>query len=188
MDSDSIDLSPNPINSDIDEYESKISHQFSLFTKNALNIRYCAEGYVKVKRKKDWALDPIFDKLQEDFHQWPQELSHELQINFPPDGALPQLPSHFIGNMHSHYQLGIIMLHRPQLVALAKQSMFNDDQWRQNMSMCYEAAKRLCRIQEALVQEYDMLGLLCMQRGMSYTIYAILTCIMLHLVSLKILE
>lgn len=187
-DSDTLDLSPHPINSDIDEYESMISHQFSYFAKNVLNIRHCVEAYVKVKRKKDWALDPIFEKLQETFHQWPNELSPELQLSMPSDGALPHLPSHFIGNIHTHFQLGIIMLHRPQIVALAKQALFDNGEWRQMMSMCYQAAKRLCRLQEAVVAQYDMLGLLCMQRGMSYTIYAILTCVMLHLVKSQLVK
>lgn len=185
VDGSTVEFDPNPVNADIDDYEAKISHQFAYYARNVRNIRSCVvEGYLKVKRKKEWALDPIFDELQAKFHRWPEELPQDLQLSLPSDGTLPHLPSHFIGNMHSHYQLGIIMLHRPQIVALAKQSMVANEQWRLHMAMSYAAAKRLCQIQEALIAQYDMTGLLCMQRGMSYTIYAILTCIMLHLVAI----
>lgn len=53
------------------------------------------------------------------------------------------------------------------------------------MTICYQSAKVLCRLQEALLAQFDMTGLLCMQRGINFTIYAILTCIMLHLIALS---
>ena len=51
------------------------------------------------------------------------------------------------------------------------------------MMTCYSAAKTMCKLQEAILKTYGMPGLLCMLRGMSFTIYAVLTCTMLHLVS-----
>ena len=44
-------------------------------------------------------------------------------------------------------------------------------------------AKILCRLQEAILGAFGLTGLLCMQRGINFTIYAILTCTMIHLVS-----
>ncbi len=50
------------------------------------------------------------------------------------------------------------------------------------MMVSYNAAKMLCRLQEAVLQTYGLLGLQCMQRGINFTIYAVLACIVLHLV------
>jgi hypothetical protein len=50
------------------------------------------------------------------------------------------------------------------------------------MLVCYNAAKMLCRLQEAVVGSFGLLGLQCMQRGINFTIYAVLACIVLHLV------
>ncbi len=117
------------------------------------------------------------------FKKWPDELPKDLQITLPQNGGVPSLASHFVGNMHSHYHLAIVMLHRPQLKA--SESFGADSQWRHHMTTCYRSAKVLCRIQEAVLAQYDLTGLLCMQRGINFTIYAILTCIMLHLVALS---
>jgi hypothetical protein len=51
------------------------------------------------------------------------------------------------------------------------------------MLVCYDAAKSLCRLQEAIVANFGLTGLQCMQRGYSFTVYAGLSCIVLHLVS-----
>ena len=84
--------------------------------------------------------------------------------------------------MHAHYQLGRIMLQRPQL--MASKSFAANSAWKQHMTSCYTSAKVLCRIQEAMFTQFGLQGLLCMQRGINFTIYAVLTSIMLHLVSI----
>ncbi|KAI1622697.1 hypothetical protein EDD37DRAFT_485345 [Exophiala viscosa] len=183
VDSTSVDISPSPPCSDVDDFERSISRQFAYFVLNVRNIRLITEVSIKLKRKKDWGLDQEFVKHNAAFKNWPDELPRDLKVVLPQKGAIPILPSHFVGNMHAHYQLAIVMLHRPQLKA--SESFGADSQWRHHMTICYQSAKVLCRLQEAVLAQYDLTGLLCMQRGINFTIYAILTCIMLHLIALS---
>ena len=181
VDPNTVETSTNPPGSDLDDYEKALSRQFAFFVRNARNIRLITDSSQKLKKKKDWGLDPEFVAYNVAFKKWPSELPKDLQILVPQENAPLSLPSHFIGNMHSHYQLGNLMLHRPQLVA--SKSFALDLQWKEQMSLCYNSAKMLCRLQEAIVAKFNMSGLMCMQRGINFTIYAILTCIMVHLVS-----
>lgn len=180
---DTVDTSPTPPNSNIDDYEKMISKQFSYWVKNVLNIRGITETYHKLKRKnKDWATDPTFVAYNEDFRKWPEEVPTDLQLPISADGSHPQLSSHFIANMHTHYQLGIVMLYKPQLTA--SKDFNNDEKWNYYMTTCYHAAKKICAYQEAILESFDIRGLACIQRGLSFPIYAILTCTMIHLVSI----
>jgi hypothetical protein len=181
VDPNSVDVSPNPPASDMNDFEASISRQFAYFLRNARNIRLITEVARKLKRKEDWGLDKELISYNVAFHKWPSELPKDLQVVMPPDGSKPKLSSHFVGNMHSHYHLGIVMLRRAQLTASEK--FADDDTWKQHMATCYNSAKALCRIQEAILSKYDLVGLLVMQRGINFTIYAILTCVMIHLVS-----
>lgn len=134
----------------------------------------------KARKGKDWRLDPKLVAYNVAFNNWPEELPQDLRLTLPADGSPPWLPTHFIGNMHSHYHLGKAMLHRPQLVAL--QASADETSWRHHMTVCYNSAKTLCRLQEAILESFGLRGLLCMLRGINFTIYAILTCTMIHLV------
>jgi hypothetical protein len=183
VDPNSVDISENPPCSDLDEYEKAISRQFAYFVRNARNIRLISDTYIKLKKKKDWALDQEFVAYNKAFKKWPDELPSDFQLHLSPTGQVPHVPSHFLGNMHSHYHLAVIMLHRPQLKA--SESFGADSQWRYHMSVCYNSAKILCRLQEGILANFDLTGLLVMQRGINFTIYAILTCVMLHLVALS---
>ncbi|KAK6368182.1 hypothetical protein LTS17_009923 [Exophiala oligosperma] len=183
VDPTSVDTSVNPPSSDVDDFEKAISRQFAYFVRNARNIRLITDVSIKLKKKKDWGLDQEFVAHNAAFKKWPDELPKDLQVTLPQGGGVPTLPSHFVGNMHSHYHLAIVMLHRPQLKA--SESFGPDSQWRHHMSTCYRSAKVLCRLQEAVLAQYDLTGLLYMQRGINFTIYAILTCIMLHLIALS---
>lgn len=182
VDPNSVDISPNPPSSDINDFETHISRQYAYFLRNARNIRLITEVARRLKRKEDWGLDKELIAYNVAFHKWPSELPKDLSISMPTDGSPLKLSSHFIGNMHSHYHLGIVMLRRAQLTASEK--FANDETWKQNMRACYTSAKTLCRLQEAILEKYDLAGLLVMQRGINFTIYAILTCVMIHLVSL----
>jgi hypothetical protein len=182
---DSIDMSPSPPCSQDDAFEAKISRQFAFFIRNVRNIRTIAETYHELSKTKDWGRHPKFVAHNQAFDRWPDALPPDLQLTLPADGSPPWLPSHFIGNMHSHYQLGRIMLQRPQL--MASKSFAADSVWKQHMTSCYNSAKVLCRLQEAIFSQYGLQGLLCMQRGINFTIYAVLTCVMLHLVSVLLL-
>ncbi|KAJ9615056.1 hypothetical protein H2200_001130 [Cladophialophora chaetospira] len=183
VDPNSVDISEHPPCSDLDEYEKAISRQFSYFVRNVRNIRLMSDAHIKLKKKKDWALDQEFVAYNVAFTKWPDQLPRDFQLHLSPTGEVPKITSHFVGNMHSHYQLAVVMLHRPQLKA--SESFGADSQWRHHMNICYNSAKVLCRLQEGILNIFDLNGLLVMQRGINFTIYAILTCVMLHLVALS---
>lgn len=180
---DTLDLSvPGPVpGSDDSEYH--VTRNFTYFTKVVRNVRRMNNVYAKIKKKKDWGIDPDFVQLNPSFDTWMNDLPGDLQVTFPPDGSPPWIPSHFIGNLHSYYYLGIIMLHRPQLTFM--DPVGPDGGWKHHMMICYSSAKLLCRLQESLLQTFGMTGLLCMQRGINFSIYCILTCTVLHLVSIS---
>jgi hypothetical protein len=167
----------------MNEFEASVSRRFAYFVRNARNIRLIGDTARKARKRndKDWGLDPELVAHNAAFDQWPNDLPRDLQLSLPTDGSPPWLPTHFIGNMHSHYQLGVLMLHRPQLVA--SKAFDNDLKWKRHMRLCYDSSKTLCRLQEAILTHFGPPGLLCMQRGINFTIYAILTCTMIHLVS-----
>lgn len=177
---DSLDLSIPRIRDD-ETLEFDVTRNFNYFTRVVRNVRRMNDVYGRIKKKKEWGIDPEMTLLNPSFESWKKDLPQDLHISFPPDTSPPWLPSHFIGNLHSYYYLSIIMLHRPQLQFLDPSSA--DGSWKKHMVICYDAAKYLCRIQEAIIQLFGMPGLLCMQRGVNFTIYGILTCIVLHLVS-----
>lgn len=174
-------MRPQLNNKDTDPFENDRSRQFSYFVRNVYNIRIYTELYHKIKRQKDWAADPRFSQNNPVFNDWYEGLPPDLQVTYPEDGSPPWLPSHFVGNMHTHYHLALIMGHRPQL--LASKSFSADGGWKTHMQICYSSAKKLCRLQEAIINRFSLQGLRYMQRGISFTVYAILTCTMLHLVS-----
>ena len=186
VDIDTVDTSPSPPNSDIDEDERVLSRQFAFWARNVRNIRGITETYHKLKRKnKDWATDPKFVAYNEDFRQWPGHLPKDLNISISSIAPKVRLPSHFLANMHCHYQLGIVMLYKTQLNTTGITSdVAHDPGWKKIMATCYNSAKQVCAIQEAILEQYDVLGLACMLRGLSFPIYAILTCVMVHLVSM----
>jgi hypothetical protein len=181
VDPNTVDISPNPPNADVDAFEQSISRQFVFFLRNARNIRLITDVARKASKKKDGALAKEIMAYNMAFHNWPNDLPKDLDIEMPSDGSLPVLQSHFLANMHQHYHLGIVMLRRPQLTASDK--FAEDPAWKGHMSVCYNSAKILCRLQEAVLAQYGLTGLACMQRGISFTIYAVLTCVMIHLVS-----
>ncbi|TVY90949.1 Cutinase transcription factor 1 alpha [Lachnellula willkommii] len=182
VDADSLDLSiPRPA-SGLDDSEYNISRNFTYFTRVVRNVRRMNNVYSRIKKKKEWGIDPDFVQLNPSFDAWMNDLPPDLQITFPPDGSPPWLPSHYIGNIHSYYYLSIIMLHRPQLTFMEPTDMHGG--WKHHMTICYSSAKLLCRVQEAILQSFGLTGLLCMQRGVNFTIYCVLTCTVLHLVAL----
>ncbi|PVH76410.1 hypothetical protein DL98DRAFT_551174 [Cadophora sp. DSE1049] len=182
VDMESLDLSiPRSVVGN-DEAEFHVTRNFAYFTKIVRNVRRANNVYSKIKKKKDWGIDPDFVQLNPSFESWMNDLPPDLQVTFPPDGSRPWLPSHFIGNLHSYYYLSIIMLHRPQLTFMEPTGM--DGGWKHHMMICYSSAKLLCRLQEATLESFGMTGLLCMLRGINFTIYCILTCTVLHLVAL----
>lgn len=179
-------MRPQLDTTDMDQFELDRSRQYSYFVKNAYHIRVVTETYHKIKRQKDWAVNPRFTENNPLFGDWYQSLPQDLQVTYPEDGSPPWLPSHFVGNMHTHYHLAIVMLHRPQLMVSSK-SFKADGGWKTHMSLCWSSAKCLCRLQEAIISRFGLQGLRFMQRGINFTVYSILTCTMLHLVSYIVL-
>lgn len=165
----------------LDQYELDRSRQYAYFVRNAHHIRIITDIYHKVKKQKDWGADPRFVQKNPLFADWLRNLPADLQVDYPADGSPPWVPSHFVGNMHSHCHLAIILLHRPQL--LASRSFAAGGDWRVHFSLCYSSAKSICRLQEAILERFGLSGLLYMQRGINFAIYCILTCTMVHLVS-----
>ncbi|RAL60471.1 hypothetical protein DID88_000246 [Monilinia fructigena] len=53
-----------------------------------------------------------------------------------------------------------------------------------NFTWFTRVSKLLCRLQEAVLHSFGLTGLLCMQRGINFTIYCVLTCTVLHLVAI----
>ncbi|RFU28378.1 hypothetical protein B7463_g7978, partial [Scytalidium lignicola] len=180
---DSLDLAiPRP-GPGLEDSELLTTRNFVYFTRIVLIVRKMNLAYSRIRKKKDWGLDPELVQLNPSFDIWISELPADLQIAFPADGtSVPWLPSHFIGNLHSYYYLSIIMLHRPQLMFMEPTGV--DGRWKHHMMLCYSSAKLLCRIQEAILQQFGLTGLLCMQRGINFSIYCVLTCTVLHLVAI----
>jgi hypothetical protein len=182
VDPKTVDIRPDPPHANIDDFDQNISRQYAYFIRNARNIRLIASVAQKIKREKNWGLHEELVAYNTTFQKWTEEIPSDLRVNLPADGSVPKLASHFIGNMHTHYHLGIVMLRRPQLTA-SQEDFGPNSEWRKHMTVCYRSAKILCRLQEAVLAQYDLSGLLCMQRGINFTIYTILTCVMIHLVS-----
>ncbi|KAL3958407.1 hypothetical protein ACCO45_006569 [Purpureocillium lilacinum] len=138
--------------------------------------------YARIRRKKDWGMDPEFQQLSQNISSFLTELPADMTVTFPSDGAPPMLQSSFIGNLHAYYYLTLILYHRPVLSFLDPTT--NESQWKHHMLICYNAARALCRLQEATLQTYGLTGLQNMQRGFSFCVYSGLSCIVLHLVAI----
>lgn len=166
-----------------EESEYHTSRNFSYFSQVVRTVAAMSKVYTRLRRRKDWGVDPEFQQLGQSFNNWLTELPPDLAISFPQDGSPPWIPSHFIGNMHGYYYLALILFHRPILSFLDPNAA--DGQWKRHMMICYSSAKALCRVQEATLNTFGLTGLQCMQRGFSFSLYAGLSCIVIHLVGLR---
>ena len=183
MDIDTVDFSvPRPIPGG-DDSEYHVSRNFTYFSRVVRNVGHLSKVYLLMKKRrvKEWGIEPEVQQLNHDFNSFMTELPTDLSIAFPTDGSPPFIPSHFLGNLHSYYYLSLILCHRGQLTFLNPSS--SDGQWKQHMMRCYSSAKAICRLQEAIVNNFGVVGLQCMQRGYSFTVYAGLSCIVLYIVS-----
>jgi len=181
VDEDTVDFNlPQPLpNSDEAEYH--VSRNFAYLARIVRSVGRMARTYGRLKKSKEWGIDPEFVQLDPSLNAWLAGLPHDLTLSYPTDGSPPWLPSAFVGNLHSYYYLSIILFNRPQLAVLTPSTP--GGQWKQHMVVSYNAAKMLCRLQEAVVNSFGLNGLQCMQRGINFTIYSILSCIVLHLVA-----
>lgn len=177
---DSVDFEVPQMAPGVDEHEYNTSRNFVYFARVVRNVRKLSSVYMRVKKKKDWGIDPEMQQLNQGFDSFLSELPADLSVNFPPDGSPPWIPSSFVGNVHSYFYLTLILYHRPRLSFLDPGA--NPREWKHHMVTCYDAAKALCRLQEAIINVSGLEGLQSMQRGYSFTVYAGLSCIILHLV------
>ncbi|KAM7222560.1 hypothetical protein V8F06_002054 [Rhypophila decipiens] len=165
-----------------DENEYKVSRSFTYLATVVRNVGRMGKTYGRLKKNKDWAMDPEFVQIRPSLDAWLADLPPDLDVNYPADGSAPWLPSPFVGNLHSYYYLSNILFHRPQLHFSSPNDV--GGQWKNNMLISYNSAKMLCRLQEAVMNQFGLVGLQSMQRGINFTIYAVLACIVLHLVAL----
>ncbi|KAJ4297277.1 hypothetical protein N0V88_004195 [Collariella sp. IMI 366227] len=182
VDEDTVDFDlPRPV-PNADESEYQVSRNFTYLARIVRPVGRMARTYGRLKKSKEWGINPEFVQLDPSLHAWLAGLPADLTISYPADGSPPWLPSAFVGNVHSYYYLSIILFNRPQLAVLSPSTPGGE--WKQHMVVSYNAAKMLCRLQEAVVASFGVNGLQCMQRGVNFTIYAVLGCIVLHLVAI----
>ncbi|GAB7364158.1 hypothetical protein MBLNU230_g4709t1 [Neophaeotheca triangularis] len=172
--------SPSP---SFDQFDYKAGRKYAYFIQAVRNIGKTNNLWHKMRRKQhDWALDPRFVQHNDDLQVWLRELPPDLQLHFPEDESAPYLGGdHFVAFLHEYHHLVVIMHHRPQLQALLERK---DPAFKHHLQMCTEFASLMCRVQEALVRDFGLHGLLFMQRGINFTIYCVLTCTMLHLAAI----
>lgn len=182
VDMDSVDFAVPPPIPGGDEEEYSVSRNWTYFARTVRNIGRMSKAYARLRKRKDWGIDPEFQQLQHSFKSFVSELPADLTISFPSDNSPPWLSSNFLGSLHSYHQLTVILFNRPPLSFLDPNA--NSVEWKKRMVDSYNAAKSVCRLQEAIMNQYGISGLACIQRGYSFPLYAGLSCIVIHLVSL----
>lgn len=182
VDIDDVDFRmPQPIAGDDDD-EFLVSRNFTHLARLVRNVSRMNSVYARIKRKKEWGIDPEFVQLNPSLNSWLTELPADLSITFPPDNSPPWIPSPFAGNLHQYHYLTFILLHRPQLAFCDPNDM--DGKWKQHMMICYSSAKAICRLQEGILNSFGLNGLQYMLRGFSFPVYCALSCVVLHLVAM----
>lgn len=166
----------------LDQFEVNCSARYAYFIHNSLNLRAILDVFQKLKKQANWATNPELLGTSVLMTGWLQNLPPYLQIHYPADGSPPRVPSHFVANMHIHCHCGLISLHRAPL--LVSRSFAAGGSWKVHMEYCCSSAKTLCRLQEAVIQQFGISGLHFMQRGINFAIYCTLMCTMLHLVGI----
>lgn len=183
---DTVDVTiPNPSRG-IDNEEYQLSRRTTYLAQAVRNIKQTNNLWQKMRRlKADWALDPMFVRQNEVIPAWLKTLPGDMQITFPDDETPPFLGGdHFVAYLHMYHQLIVVMHHRPQLQTLLEK---RDAAFKNHLDICNEAATKICRLQEALLRDFGLHGMQFMQRGSNFNVYCILSCAMLHLVSVTLI-
>ena len=178
-----VDLNEPQVIAGIDVHERQISHQFLCLLRLVYEIRNTLEIYRDFRKKSGaaYCMEPQYIAVDTAYVKWHQTLPQDAKITVPKDGFEPWVSTPFLGNLHSYYYLSLIMHHRPQVHYLMEE--VGGESYKRYMLICLNSAKILCRIQESMFRTLGPAGFEAMLRGMSFTIYALLTCTMLHLVS-----
>lgn len=172
---------------EVDAYEHAISRRFTFMMQAFRNVKLTNMVWQRLRRvRKDWALDPTFTVRNDVLPTWLNQLPPDFQMQYPDDDSAPFLGNdHFVAYVHVYHHLVVVMHHRPQLHTLLEKG---DQGFRKELDTCLDSAVMMCRVQEALLRDFGMHGLQFMLRGINFTIYCVLTCTMLHLVSAIVLD
>ena len=178
----SVDFTVRPPSSEVDEFEYQTSRRTTYFTQAVRNIKQTNTLWQSMRRqKKEWALDPMFVRQNEVIKTWLTKLPPDMQVQYADDDSPPWLGgNHHVAYLHAYHHLVVIMHHRPQLQTLLEKG---DPNFKKHLEICNDSASLMCRLQEAVYRDFGLHGLQFMQRGIGFTIYSVLTCTMLHLVS-----
>ncbi|KAF2674193.1 hypothetical protein BT63DRAFT_408401 [Microthyrium microscopicum] len=163
--------------------EYQVSRQFTYMSRCIINVRKTIKSFLKLRRKgPDWSLNEAYTSVESLYHKWTSDCPQDLQVVCPPDDSLPWIASPFVGNMAAYWHLSIVMHHRPQIHYLMEH--VPGDSWRPYMLICLDSSKKIIRIFESMISTYKTESLRAMLRGISFTIYSVLTCTMLHLAAI----
>lgn len=164
----------------IDEQELRVVQDQTQMVRSVKNLRLTSQQYAAgKKRNQDFAQDAEFVRHNADYDAWFEQLPQHLQITYPSDSSPPWIPFHVAANLHCYNLLSSMMHRRPQLDFSSK--MHHSEASRQ-LVIAYTEATKICRLHEAVLRAFGLNGMLFMTRGVNLTIYAVLTCTMLHLV------
>ncbi|KAJ6779294.1 hypothetical protein PWT90_07909 [Aphanocladium album] len=156
--------------------------QFTQLARLVRNIKDIYSTYLVGKTQPLLVTEADFQHHKATLDSWISNLPASLAIGYPGDGSHPLLKSVFAGHLHCFYCLGLIMLNRVQLSRFEQDS--GNPQWLRYMLDCHAAAKDQCRLHEAIIAQYGLRGVQCMQRGANFTIYCMLLCVVVHLAAL----
>jgi hypothetical protein len=184
VDHETVELSLATSSSDPDAFERRASRRITFLAQAVQNIKQTNVLWQKMRRHSpEWALDPMFVSQNEVIASWFRTLPTDMQIHYTDEETSPYLAGdHFVANLNIYHYLIVIMQHRPQLQTLLEK---RDPSFKAHLEVCTQAASLMCRVQEAVYRDFGLHGLQFMQRGIGFTIYCVLTCIMMHLVSLS---
>lgn len=169
----------------MDAAERDVTDNFNQLMRAIGVVRTTNRSWAKLRRMTtQWGTDPLFVQNNKHVEDWLIQLPDHLRIDFPADGKLPEIQSHFHANLHCYYYLAVLLQHRPQVELLTRE----DAEYAKEVATCYDAAKRICVLQEALKAKYDYSGWYTMLRGAHFHMYCVVACLMYHLVSLWTLD
>ena len=171
-----------PESATLDVYEQRSCRRIAFLAQAVQNIKNTNNIWQRMRRHNpDWALDPAFVSQNEVISKWYKNLPPDMAIRYTDEDSPPYLGGdHFVANLHIYHHLIIMIQHRPQLQTLLEK---RDSKFKNHLDICNESASLMCRLHEALSRDFGLHGLQFMQRGIGFTIYCVLTCIMMHLVS-----
>ncbi len=96
-----------------DDLEYHVSRNFTYLARVVRNISRMNRAYARLRKTKDWGIDPEFVQINPGLNAWLTDLPADMSVNYPLDGSAPWLSSPFVGNLHSYYYLSIILFNRP---------------------------------------------------------------------------